>query len=237
MKNLCVFLSLLLLPLATAQFTTGVETRGFEREVKGSGVFDAAMTSEMNAGVGNTFQIDCVKGLDKVRDAKLRKHLSTFLDKPLTFKLTNNQATKRGGNTYRAIVKTQSGDALRGYWKRGKSTETLRAKEMMDLSYDECVRRKNTQGSVVDFEVQLPPLKGYLPSIVYNVVLGKGTASMDSSICRSSGMVKIHPKGIESKGFKLGTTHICNPMRAGIVDHAWCKGKTIFRRGRSVGQV
>lgn len=214
--------------------------KNFEREAKApsGSVFDSAMTSDMNAANGNVFQLDAfTQGLDQVKDAALKRHLQKFLSKPLTFKLSNAKATKRGGNTYRAMAKTASGIKLRGYWTRGAETETLKSREILDISYDEAMRRRGQAGSQVDFEVQLPPLKGFLPSVVYSVVLGTGGQSQDTSVSKTISLVKIHPKGLEAKGFNLGKTHVCTPMRAGIVDPGWAKGRTIFRQGRSVGHV
>lgn len=218
---------------------SGLEGRNFEREAKGSSgtVFDAAMTADMNTASGNVFQIDCIRHLDKVRDKALRRHLTSFLQKPISFKLTNNQAPKRGGNTYRAVVKTSAGEKLRGYWKRGPDQESLRPRDLLELSYDEALRRRGTVGTHVDFEVQLPPLKGFLPSVVYSVVLGTGNSNREASVVKSVGIVKIFPKGLEGKGFNMGRTHVGVPMRSGLVDPSWAKGKKIFRKGRSIGQV
>jgi hypothetical protein len=232
-------LPLLLFPLlSSAQFMAGSEARNFEREAKApsGSVFDAAMTSDMNTANGNVFQIDSFP-TDKITNAALKRHISTFLSKPVSFKLTKDQATKRGGNTYRAFVKTARGTKLRGFWRRGPDQETLKSRDMLQLSYDEALRRRGSAGSQVDFEVQLPPLKGFLPSVVYSVVLGTGASNREASVAKSVALVKIHPKGMDAKGFNLGKTTICQPMRAGIVDPSWCKGKQIFRQGRSVGQV
>lgn len=167
----------------------------------------------------------------------MKRHLQKFLSKPLTFKLSNSQAPQRGGNAYWAMAKTASGIKLRGYWKRGGDSETLKSREMLEITYDEALRRRGSAGSQVDFEVQLPPLKGFLPSVVYSVVLGTGSQSQDASVSKTISIVKIHPKGLQAKGFILGKTHVCTPMRSGIVDPGWAKGRTIFRQGRSVGHV
>jgi hypothetical protein len=222
----------------SGQFMAGSEARNFEREAKApsGSVFDAAMTSDMNAASGNIFQIDSFQ-TEKITNAALQNHITKFLKRPVSFKLTKELAPKRGGNTYRAFVKTAQGTKLRGFWRRGPDQETLKSRDMMELSYDEALRRRGSAGSQVDFEIQLPPLKGYLPSVVYSVVLGTGASNRESSVAKSVALIKIHPKGMDAKGFSLGKTTICQPMRAGIVDPSWCKGKTIFRQGRSVGQV
>mmetsp|Transcript_21882 Transcript_21882/g.36137 ORF Transcript_21882/g.36137 Transcript_21882/m.36137 type:complete len:240 (+) Transcript_21882:119-838(+) len=239
MKTIFLLLAAALAPLLTsAQFLAGSEARGFEREAKAPAgkVFDAAMTADMSAANGNVFQLDAFHH-GKIKDAALKRHLQKYLSKPITFRLSNSQAPKRGGNTYRAVAKTASGIKLRGYWKRGGDTETLKGRDMMEVTFDEAVRRRGGVGSSVDFEVQLPPLKGFLPSVVYSVVLGTGSQSREASVSKTVSLVKVHPKGLEAKGFNLGKAHVCTPMRAGIVDPSWCKGKTIFRQGRSVGHV
>lgn len=239
---LLIVISTVVLPcFVSGQFLAGSEARNFEREAKApsGSVFDAAMTADMNAASGNIFQIDSFQ-TDKITNAALKSHIAKFLNRPVSFKLTKDLATKkqqRGGNTYRALVKTARGTKLRGFWKRGPDQETLKSRDMMELSYDDALRRRGSAGSQVDFEIQLPPLKGYLPSIVYSVVLGTGASNREASIAKSMAIIKIHPKGMDAKGFSLGKTTICHPMRAGIVDPAWCKGKTIFRQGRSVGHV
>lgn len=240
MKTLYLLLATVAPLLTSAQFMAGSEARNFEREAKApaGSVFDAAMTSDMNAANGNVFQVDSFNhGLEKIKDSALKKHLQKYLSKPLSFQLSNVQAPKRGGNTYRAVAKTASGTKLRGYWKRGPDTETLKSRDMMEVTYDEALRRRGNAGSQVDFEVQLPPLKGFLPSVIYSVVLGTGAQSNEASVSKTIGLVKIHPKGLEAKGFNLGKTHVCTPMRAGIVDPSWAKGRTIYRQGRSVGYV
>ena len=213
----------------------------FKHEAKApsGSVFDAAMTSDMNAASGNVFQIDLVGGTDKITNAPLKNHILKYLQKPVSFKLTQDQATKRGGNTYRALVKTSGGTKLRGFWRRGPDMETLKSRDMMEVSYDEALRRRGNAGSQVDFEVLLPPVKGFCPSVVYSVVLGTGASSREASVAKCIALVKIYPKGMDNnaKGFSLGKATICHPMKAGIIDGAWAKGKNILRQGRSVGQV
>jgi hypothetical protein len=254
-------------PLSLGQFLAGSEARNFEREAKApaGSVFDAAMTADMNAASGNAFQIDPLTRLDKITNTPLKNHIRTYLSKPVAFKLTkdmaqNNKKTKKttmssslqttssssslsssttpNANTYRALVKTPDGIKLRGFWRRASSSEsTTTSRDWLELSYDDALRKRQSVGSNVEFEIQLPPFKGYSPSIVYSILLGMGSSNREASIVKSMALVKIHPKGIDAKGFVVGKTTIGHPMKAGIIDPSWCKGKIIFRTGRSVGQV
>lgn len=223
------------------QFLGGVEAGNFESEYKGSdGVMvDSSMTIDMTVAAGSTYQINGLKNLDtKVREANLRRHLQKYLGKkPLSFKCLNKRAKNREDNAFRAIVKTAEGDKLRGFWKRVEYKEYLGSKELLTLSYDEALRRRGTSGTTVDFEVQLPPIGGRCPSVVYSLVLGTGSSLREATVCKSPSVVKIHPKGLEGKGFKVGSTYISSPQKSGVVDSSWARGRTIFRSGQSIGKV
>jgi hypothetical protein len=250
--------------LSVGQFLAGSEARNFEREAKApaGSVFDAAMTAEMNAASGNVFQIDPLSRLDKITNGPLKNHIQIYLSKPVAFKLTKDMAQKTKvttratlttasnptstsspsiANTYRALVNTPEGIKLRGFWRRASSesssssSSTLR--DWLELSYDDALRKRQSVGSNVEFEIQLPPLKGYSPSIVYSILLGMGSSNREAAIVKSMALVKIFPKGMDAKGFILGKTTVGHFMKAGIIDPSWCKGKTIFRTGRTVGQV
>jgi len=231
-----------LLPLACrAQFFGGAEAGNFEAEYKASDdmMVDPSMTIDMTVASGKTYQISPLKNLDeKVREAKLRRHLKKYLgEKPISFRLLNKKAKKSEGTAFRAIVKTVEGDKLRGSWQKVDNKGYLGNEDLLTLSYDEALRRRGTSGTAVNFEVQLPPIGGHCPSVVYSLVLGTGSSLREATVCKSPSVVKIHPKGLEGKGFKVGSTFVSSPLKAGVVDASWAKGRTIFRSGHSIGKV
>lgn len=232
----------ILLPIAShAQFLGGAEAGNFEAQYKASDdmMVDTSMTIDMTVAAGATYQINPLKNLnEKVREAKLRRHLKKYLgEKPISFRLLNKRAKKLEETAFRAIVKTAEGDKLRGFWRKVEYKEYLESKDLLTLSYDEALRRRGTSGTTVNFEVQLPPIGGHCPSVVYSLVLGTGSSVREATVCKSPSVVKIHPKGLEGKGFKVGSTFISSPSKAGVVDASWAKGRTIFRSGQSIGKV
>ena len=195
------------------------------------------MTQEMIMMKNQEWQLDPID-FKKVTDKKLRKHLQAFLGKSTRVKVTNLPLKK--GLGYRAMGKTASGRKLRAAWRAGTRRDEIKSKDIANQSYDEAVRRR--QGaSHVNIELMLPPMKGSkdLPSLVYDVVVERGSVNPEAIIARSEGRVTLYPKGYKNKTEKedVGTARASMPMKAGLVDPAWARGRIVFRKGRSVGQV
>ena len=57
---------------------------------------------------------------------------------------------------------------------------------------------------------------------------------------RGAGNVRVLPDGHsdgEVRTLDAGKTHVSLPMKSGIVDPGWAKGRLVFRKGRSTGTV
>jgi len=58
---------------------------------------------------------------------------------------------------------------------------------------------------------------------------------------RGSGTVRILPEGHgnsdDVKTLSIGKAFVTLPMRSGIVDPGWARGRLVFRKGRSTGLV
>jgi hypothetical protein len=125
--------------------------------------------------------------------------------------------------------------------------------DFLKASYDDACR---TRLFTVEFELQLPPVskkeKHILPSIVYQVSLEPGSMNPKALVPRSAGRVYVYPTGRRTTTITTssGTTTSNNisdkvevgkayisaaPMKPGIVDPSWAKGRPIFRKGRNSG--
>eukprot|EP00525_Craspedostauros_australis_P005717 CAMPEP_0198128204 /NCGR_PEP_ID=MMETSP1442-20131203/48802_1 /TAXON_ID= /ORGANISM="Craspedostauros australis, Strain CCMP3328" /LENGTH=115 /DNA_ID=CAMNT_0043788315 /DNA_START=36 /DNA_END=383 /DNA_ORIENTATION=- len=115
------------------------------------------------------------------------------------------------------------------------------------MSYDEAVR---TRLPALEFEVQLPPIAGAarkgkkkLPSVICSVIVEQGAINKKAMIPRGSGKVSVLPTGrsaseaVDMQTIQAGRTHVTIPMKAGLVDPSWARGRSIFRRGRPTGSV
>lgn len=195
------------------------------------------MTQEMLMMKNQEWQLDPID-FSKVPNGKLKKHLQGLLNKPTRVKVTNLPLKK--GLGYRAMGKTANGRKLRAAWRAGTRRNEIKNKDIVHEPYDEAVRRR--QGaSHVNIELMLPPVKGCkdLPSLVYDVVVERGSVNPEAIITRNEGRVTLYPKGYKNKADKVDVGHAraSMPMKAGLVDPAWARGRTIFRKGRSVGEV
>lgn len=196
------------------------------------------MTQEMLMMKNQEWQLNPID-FSKVPNAKLKKHLKSLVGKPTRIKVTN-LPLKRGLG-YRAMAKTSSGRKLRAAWRAGTRRNEVKSKDLVHESYEEAVRRRNGAAHV-NIELMLPPVsKGSkdLPSLVYDIVVERGSVNPEAIITRNKGKVTLYPKGYKNKQDKIdvGFAQASMPMKAGIVDPAWARGRTIFRKGRSVGQV
>eukprot|EP00537_Pseudo-nitzschia_pungens_P000098 CAMPEP_0172370388 /NCGR_PEP_ID=MMETSP1060-20121228/37407_1 /TAXON_ID=37318 /ORGANISM="Pseudo-nitzschia pungens, Strain cf. cingulata" /LENGTH=243 /DNA_ID=CAMNT_0013095633 /DNA_START=123 /DNA_END=854 /DNA_ORIENTATION=+ len=170
-----------------------------------------------------------------IKDLKLRRHCQKFLNHPVQLKLSNRQ----GKFGLRAQGQLQSGKRLRGFWRQ--STTSPSGEDFTKLSYDEAVKRRLT---TIEFEVQLPPTdkkSRKLPSIIYSIAVEAASMNPKSMVPRGSGTVRVLPDGhgddVEFTTLNAGKAYVSQPMRSGIVDPGWAKGRLIFRKGRPTGSV
>lgn len=91
------------------------------------------------------------------------------------------------------------------------------------------------------------------PCIVYRFSVEPGSVNAKALVPRSSAQVRVFPTGrrqqqqrgesgggssSSSMGLSVGTAAVsATPMKAGLVDPAWAKGRPVFRMGRSSGLV
>lgn len=164
----------------------------------------------------------------------LRNHILKYLKDPVKLSLQR----KQGKYGMRAIGKTEAGQKLRAYWRQCPpgTTDKLTATELLEAPYDSAARSRL---SMVEFEVQLPPMKKSkkLPSVVYSVAIEPGSMNPKAIIPRGAGKIRIYPEGRGSESVEAGPGNIGLSMRAGLVDPSWAKGRIVFRKGRSAGVV
>jgi hypothetical protein len=172
-----------------------------------------------------------------IKDGKLRRHLQTYMNEPIKLKLSR----RKGKYGLRAMGQLSSGKKLRAYWRQAAQNTQLKASDFLDVSYDEAVKSRL---SMLEFEVQLPPVdkkSKKLPSVIYSVPFEPGTMNAKAIVPRGAGTVKVLPVGREADGvtptLNVGKGHVSLPMRAGIVDSGWARGRAIFRKGRPTGVV
>mmetsp|Transcript_44108 Transcript_44108/g.106306 ORF Transcript_44108/g.106306 Transcript_44108/m.106306 type:complete len:98 (+) Transcript_44108:610-903(+) len=97
----------------------------------------------------------------------------------------------------------------------------------------------------MEFEVQLPPhdkKSKELPSVIFSVPVEPGSMNPKAIVPRGAVNVRVLPKGRISddsrpQDVELGKGHVHLPMRAGLVDAAWAKGRSVFRKGRINGVI
>ena len=169
-----------------------------------------------------------------IKDASLRRHVESFFQHPVLMKLS----PRKGKRGLRAMGRTSGGKRLRGFW-RPAGGMALNTGDFLSASYDDAVR---TRLSTLEFEVQLPPMSrksGNLPSVIYSVAVEPGPMNAKSIVPRGAGLVRVMPNGSSpqsnAESIDLGKAHVSLPMRAGIVDPSWAKGRAVFRKGRPTG--
>ena len=174
-------------------------------------------------------------GIDNL---KLRRQCEQFLSKPITMKLS----TKRGKYGMRAVGDLPNGKRLRGFWRQAPGSGTMtQGSDFLKLKYADAVKQRLT---TIEFELQLPPTNKKsktLPTVIYSIAMEPGAMNQKAIVPRGGGSVRILPKGHgdgeEVETQELGKAYINIPMRGGIVDPGWAKGRMAFRRGRSTGPV
>ena len=192
------------------------------------------MTREMLLMKDKTWELQPVD-FSCINDLKLRRHCQKFLSHPVQIKLSN----RKGKFGLRAQGQLKSGKRLRAFWRQ--STPISKGENFLKLRYDEAVRQRLTN---IEFEVQLPPTdkrSRKLPTVIYSVVVEGGAMNPKAIVPRGSGSVRVLPEGHsdEEEDYTLnaGKAHVSLPMKSGIVDPAWAKGRLVFRKGRPTGAV
>lgn len=192
------------------------------------------MTREMFLMKDKTWELQPVD-FSCINDLKLRRHCQKFLSRPVQMKLSN----RKGKFGLRAQGQLKSGKRLRGFWRQ--STPSAKGEDFLKLSYDEAVKQRLTS---IEFEVQLPPTdkkSRKLPTVIYSIVVESGAMNPKAIVPRGAGNVRVLPEGHcdeeEVDTLNAGKAHISLPMKSGIIDPGWAKGRLVFRKGRPTGPV
>jgi hypothetical protein len=171
-----------------------------------------------------------------IKNVRLRRHCEKYLNRPVIMRLSS----RKGKYGLRAMGELQSGQRLRGFWRQAGSR--AKGNDFLKLAYDDAVKQRLT---TIEFEVQLPPTNKTsraLPTVIYSIAMEPGAMNQKAVVPRGGGSVRIlpngHGEGEESATIGVrGKAFVCIPMKSGLVDPGWAKGRTVFRRGRSVGPV
>jgi len=192
------------------------------------------MTREMFLMKDKTWELQPVD-FSCIKSLKLRRHCQKFLSHPVQMKLSN----RKGKFGLRAQGQLQSGKRLRGFWRQ--STPGAKGEDFLKLSYDEAVKQRLT---TIEFEVQLPPTdkkSRKLPTVIYSIVVEAGSMNPKAIVPRGAGNVRVLPEGHSEEEevdiLNAGKAHVSLPMKSGIVDPGWAKGRLVFRKGRPTGPV
>mmetsp|Transcript_44109 Transcript_44109/g.106308 ORF Transcript_44109/g.106308 Transcript_44109/m.106308 type:complete len:243 (+) Transcript_44109:115-843(+) len=208
---------------------------------------DFKAETKLDGATGLTREMSLMKDIDwelqpatfeNIPDARLRRHLESFLQTPLTLKLS----TRKGKYGLRAVGHLASGKRLRAFWRQSAGPSKLNGDGFLSATYDDAIRSRL---SVMEFEVQLPPhdkKSKELPSVIFSVPVEPGSMNPKAIVPRGAVNVRVLPKGRISddsrpQDVELGKGHVHLPMRAGLVDAAWAKGRSVFRKGRINGVI
>lgn len=172
-----------------------------------------------------------------VEDPRLRRHLEGFFNKPLTLKLS----TRKGKYGLRAVGQLHSGKRLRAFWRQAADSSQVKVNDFLLAKYDDAIRSRL---STIEFEVQLPPAdkkSKALPSVIFSIPVEPGTMNAKAIIPRGAVNVRVLPEGHGAGDvdpiLDAGNARVSLPMRAGLVDASWAKGRSIFRKGRINGVI
>ena len=145
------------LPIVTAQRflrdtgATGAQVRSEMALEDGQGL--SGMSREMFLMKDKQWELlpSELKGVD----TSVRRHILKYMKDPVELSLQK----KKGKYGMRAIGKTQSGQKLRAYWRQSPPAviEKVTSSQLLEAPYDAAVRSRL---AMVEFEVQLPPMKG-----------------------------------------------------------------------------
>jgi hypothetical protein len=227
---------------------SGQEDFGSEMKLEDSeGAVD--MTREMFLMQDLQWYLQPLDDYSHIRDRALRRHIMHHLqNKPVELKLLK----KRGKLGLRAVGWTESGRRLRAFWR--PAPEPPRGSiNFLEAPYDDACRARLF---TVEFEVQLPALKrsaatssggdaaSSLPSLVYQLSVEPGSVNAKALVPRSSARVLVYPYGRKGSSpgatrmpsIPAGTAHVTvAPIKSGLIDTSWAKGRPIFRKGRNSG--
>ncbi|KAG7342561.1 hypothetical protein IV203_007654 [Nitzschia inconspicua] len=219
----------------------------------------AGMSREMFLMKDRQWELQPLQSVDftAIKDMSLRKQCQRYLQQPVRIKLSQ----KRGKYGLRAVGELPSGQRLRGFWRpasgSGSGIGSGTGSDMLKIGYDEAIRQRLT---TVEFELQLPSSSSSssrgrrnkqnaeskktssLPSIIYSITMEPGAMNKKAVVPRGGGSVRILPHGHGDGGessttIEVGKAYVTIPMRNGLVDPGWAKGRMAFRRGRSVGSI
>lgn len=175
-----------------------------------------------------------------IPDKTLREHVGNLLkNKKVLFK---PETKPLKGGKFRAMGLTADGKKIRGKWSGGaRSAGTdVTSSQFLELDYDSALRTREG-AAIVNFSLVLPPVKGSkdCPMIEFSVPMKMGTLNPEALTVRGKSTVTFYPTDDKEKadGTLLGKSTVGLPMRSGIVDPNWAKGRQFFRQGRSVGQL
>jgi len=203
----------------------------------------SGMTREMFLMQDNDWELEPPVLKEGVIDSKLEGHIRKYLKAPIKLKLLK----KKGKYGLRAVGLTENGQKLRAFWRQSAPSQrsSVKTSDFLSASYDDAVRSRLF---MVEFEVQLPPLvkkrnaRSPLPSVVYQIAVEPGSLNPKAMIPRGSGKVRVYPEGRNEDSASLciedvGTCNIGLPMKAGLVDPTWPRGRPFFAKGRSPGVI
>mmetsp|Transcript_54240 Transcript_54240/g.131605 ORF Transcript_54240/g.131605 Transcript_54240/m.131605 type:complete len:239 (+) Transcript_54240:78-794(+) len=182
-----------------------------------------------------------------LKDKDLKSHCEKFLSRPVIMK-PSNRPGKYGFKASGTIVGRgkSPGKKLKGCYWRQRDGNDRRGSDLLKIPYDEAVRQTLP---TIEFELQLPPLrkkggtsKPKRVTVVYSVAVEGGAMNPKSMVPRGSGSVKVlpdgHRDGAEAETLTLPSkAYVGIPQGAGLIDRAWARGNTVFRRGRPTGPV
>jgi len=191
------------------------------------------MTREMFLMKDKTWELQPVD-FTCINNLKLRRHCQKFLSHPVQMKLSN----RKGKFGLRAQGQLKSGKRLRGFWRQ--STSDAKGEDFLKLGYDEAVKQRLT---TIEFEIQLPPTdkkSRKLPTVIYSIVVEGGAMNPKAIVPRGAGTVRVLPEGHSEEEVDTliaGKAQVSMPMKSGIVDPGWAKGRLVFRKGRPTGPI
>lgn len=236
-----IYFFLLLLNVSAQRFLREGFSNSLESDFKGEMRLEdnesaSGMTRDMSLMKDVNWELQPVD-FHRVENARLRRHLESFFNKPVTLKLS----TRKGKYGLRAVGQLQSGKRLRAFWRQAGGSSQLKVNDFLSAKYDDAIRSRL---SMIEFEVQLPPSEKkskVLPSVIFSVPVEPGTMNPKAIVPRGAVNVRVLPEGHRSEDvypvLDVGKAHVSLPMRAGLVDVGWAKGRSVFRKGRVNGII
>lgn len=181
----------------------------------------------------------------------LTRHLNQYLKQPLKLQLEQ----RKGGIGYRAFGITPQGQRLRGSWRRTEAPRKLLNSDFLTVPYDEAVRSRLM---FLEIELVLPRLppkhrgvfsqkgavptqgKTPIPRLVYQLALEGGVMNPKAVIPRGDCAGRVIYSSDRNNNTTVGPPFAAKlglRLKPGLVDPSWARGRTILRKGRSVGVI